>query len=178
MDAYKQAAINLFLGYFQPQVGKPALWGSESGEEHVLDDNASKFMKRARSDGSILRKSKTSMSSNGRNGMNSAFSGSQNDMQYPNWGSDSVHGTSSTSDNAVLKSRCTPTVSHIKHVSCELDYSNGSGDSNFLDLDWLSASDNERLFIQCFPTSVFLVSGLPFVAHGTPYTQKLTTRSL
>ncbi|AQL01381.1 Phosphoinositide phosphatase SAC2 [Zea mays] len=38
MDAYKQAAINLFLGYFQPQVGKPALWEPESGDEHVLDD--------------------------------------------------------------------------------------------------------------------------------------------
>lgn len=40
--------------------------------------------------------------------------------------------------------RYTPTVSHIKHVSCELDYCNGSGDSNFLDLDWLSTSENER----------------------------------
>nr|CAB3469861.1 unnamed protein product [Digitaria exilis] len=38
MDAYKQAAINLFLGYFEPQVGKPALWEPESGDEHVLDD--------------------------------------------------------------------------------------------------------------------------------------------
>lgn len=27
-----------FLGYFQPQVGKPALWEPESGDEHVLDD--------------------------------------------------------------------------------------------------------------------------------------------
>ncbi|XP_062228336.1 phosphoinositide phosphatase SAC2-like [Phragmites australis] len=145
MDAYKQAAINLFLGYFQPQVGKPALYEPESGEEHVLDDNASKLMKRARSDGSILCKSNTSMSSNGRNGMlNSAFTGSKSEMQYPSWSSDSVHSISSTSDNAVSKSRYTPTVSHIKHVGCELDYCNGSGDSNFLDLDWLSASDNER----------------------------------
>ncbi|XP_062233399.1 phosphoinositide phosphatase SAC2-like [Phragmites australis] len=145
MDAYKQAAINLFLGYFQPQVGKPALWEPESGEEHVLDDNASKFMKRARSDGSILRKSNTSMSSNGRNGvLNSAFTGSKNETQFPNWNSDSGHGFSSTSDNEVSKTRYTPTVSHIKHVSCGLDYCNGSGDSNFLDLDWFSASDNER----------------------------------
>ena len=45
----------------------------------------------------------------------------------------------------------TPTVSRIKYAGCELGYSNGSGDSNFLDLDWLSASDNERLFIlPCF----------------------------
>ncbi|KAL6861880.1 hypothetical protein ACP4OV_017580 [Aristida adscensionis] len=151
MDAYKQAAINLFLGYFQPQQGKPALWEPESGEdteEHLLNDDASnlnchncadsmnqklgKFMKRASSDGSILRKSNTSMSGNCRNGM------------HPNWSSDSVHGISSTSNNAVAKLRCTPTVSHVKHVSCELVYCNGSGDSNFLDLDWLTATDNER----------------------------------
>lgn len=48
--------------------------------------------------------------------------------------------------------RYTPTVPHIKYTSCELDYGNFSGDSNFLDLDWLSASDNGRLFIlPCFP---------------------------
>uniref|UniRef100_A0A804PW95 SAC domain-containing protein n=1 Tax=Zea mays TaxID=4577 RepID=A0A804PW95_MAIZE len=145
MDAYKQAAINLFLGYFQPQVGKPALWEPESGDEHVLDDETSKLMKRARSDGSILNKSKLSMSSNGPNGvLNSALTGSKNEGQHPNWSSDSVHGMSSASDNSMSKSRYTPTVSHIKHISCELDYYNGSGDSNFLDLDWLSASDNER----------------------------------
>ena len=34
---------------------------------------------------------------------------------------------------------------HIKYTSCELDYGNFSGDSNFLDLDWLSASDNGSL---------------------------------
>ncbi|KAF8697948.1 hypothetical protein HU200_035447 [Digitaria exilis] len=144
MDAYKQAAINLFLGYFEPQVGKPALWEPESGDEHVLDDETSKLMKRARSDGSILNKSKP-MSSKGPNGMlSSAFTASKKEGQYPNWSSDSMHGMSSTSDNSVSKFRYTPTTSHVKHVSCELDYCNGSGDSNFLDLDWLSASENER----------------------------------
>ncbi|TVU12217.1 hypothetical protein EJB05_45850 [Eragrostis curvula] len=140
MDAYKQAAINLFLGYFQPELGQPAIWEPESGEENVLDDNTSNFMKRVGSDGSILRK--RPMSSNGRNGMlGTSFTGSEKEIQCS---SASVHETS-TSGNAVAKaSRYTPTVSHIKHVSCELDYCNGSGDSNFLDLDWLSASDNER----------------------------------
>jgi len=145
MDAYKQAAINLFLGYFEPQVGKPALWEPESGDEHVLDDDTSKLMKRARSDGSILNNSKPSMSSKGPNGMlNSAFTGSKKEGQYPNWSSDSMHGMSSTSENSVSKLRYTSSASHVKHISCELDYCNGSGDSNFLDLDWLSASDNER----------------------------------
>lgn len=145
MDAYKQAAINLFLGYFEPEVGKPALWEPEFGEEHVLDDETSKLMKRARSDGSILNKSKPSMSRNGPNGMsNSTLADSKDEGQDPHWKSDSVHGMSSTSDDSLSKSRYTPTVSHTKRISCELDYCNGSGDSNFLDLDWLSASDNER----------------------------------
>ncbi|KAL5225871.1 hypothetical protein ABZP36_012510 [Zizania latifolia] len=38
MDAYKQASINLFLGYFQPHQGKPALWELE--HVAVLGDNA------------------------------------------------------------------------------------------------------------------------------------------
>ncbi|PWZ07771.1 Phosphoinositide phosphatase SAC2 [Zea mays] len=144
--------LQRFLGYFQPQVGKPALWEPESGDEHVLDDETwlyvfvSKLMKRARSDGSILNKSKPSISSNGPNGiLKLAFTGSKNEGQRPNRSSDTA------SDNGMSKSRYTPTLSHIKHISCELDYYNGSGDSNFLDLDWLTASDNERLFILCFP---------------------------
>ncbi|XP_066375691.1 phosphoinositide phosphatase SAC3-like isoform X1 [Miscanthus floridulus] len=169
MDAYKQAAINLFLGYFQPQVGKPALWEPESGDEHVLDDETSKLMKRARSDGSILNKSKPSMSSNGPNGiLNPAFTGSKNEGQHPNWSSDSVHGMSSASVNFMSKSRYTPTVSHIKHISCELDYCNGSGDSNFLDLDWLSASDNERSkAISTTDVNISTDNGVHDVSSGT-----------
>ncbi|AQL01384.1 Phosphoinositide phosphatase SAC2 [Zea mays] len=80
MDAYKQAAINLFLGYFQPQVGKPALWEPESGDEHVLDDETC-----------ILNKSKLSISSNGPNGiLKLAFTGSKNEGQRPNRSSDTA----------------------------------------------------------------------------------------
>ncbi|XP_052158492.1 phosphoinositide phosphatase SAC3-like [Oryza glaberrima] len=148
MDAYKQAAINLFLGYFQPCEGEPALWELEPvAGEGVLGENASKLMKRARSDGSILRKSNASMSSNGRNGMlKSSFIDSKSELQSPNSSSDAINEISSAPDNTVTvsKSRYTPTEPHVKHVSCELDYCNGSGDSNFLDIDWLSSSDNER----------------------------------
>lgn len=65
-------------------------------------------------------------------------------------------------------------MSHIKHISCELDYYNGSGDSNFLDLDWLSASDNERLFMLLF--SFCGLSGVLFFVHGMVYTE-ITVRS-
>lgn len=146
MDAYKQAAINLFLGHCQPHQGKSAPWEPASvAGENVLDDNTSKLMKKARSDGNILQKSNTSMSSNGQNGiLTSGFSDFTKELQSPNCRSDSLHVISCTSDNAVSKSSHTPTMSRIKYASCELDYRNGSGDSNFLDLDWLSASENER----------------------------------
>lgn len=66
----------------------------------------SKLMKRARSDGSILNKSRPSMSSKGPNGMlSSAFTGSKKEGQHPNWSTDSMHGMSSTSDNSVSKFR-------------------------------------------------------------------------
>uniref|UniRef100_A0A0D9WMW1 SAC domain-containing protein n=1 Tax=Leersia perrieri TaxID=77586 RepID=A0A0D9WMW1_9ORYZ len=145
MDAYKQAAINLFLGYFQPCEGEPALWELESvAGEGVLRENTSKLIKKSKSDG-ILQKSNTSMSSNGRNGMlKSSFTDSKSELQSPNCSSDAVNEISSVPDNTVSKLRYTPTVPHVKHVSCELDYCNGSGDSNFLDIDWLSCSDNER----------------------------------
>ncbi|VAI71627.1 unnamed protein product [Triticum turgidum subsp. durum] len=140
MDAYKQAAINLFLGYHRPQQEKFAPWESESvSGENVLDDKTSQLIKRSRSDGSILRKSNTSLSSNGPNGISTpGFSDFENELQPPNCRSGSVH-------DAVSKLRYTPTVPHIKYTSCELDYGNFSGDSNFLDLDWLSASDNGSL---------------------------------
>jgi hypothetical protein len=48
-------------------------------------------------------------------------------------------------------------VAHIKHVSCELDYCNGSGDSNFLDLDWLSTLDNERFGLFILMLSLFYI---------------------
>jgi hypothetical protein len=64
------------------------------------------MMKRARSDGSILRKSNTSMSSNGQNGiLTSGLGGLKNDLQSPNCRSGSVHEISCTSDNVVSKSR-------------------------------------------------------------------------
>uniref|UniRef100_A0A0D9YZA7 SAC domain-containing protein n=1 Tax=Oryza glumipatula TaxID=40148 RepID=A0A0D9YZA7_9ORYZ len=80
IDANKQAAINLFLGYFQPQEGKPALWELES----------------------------------------------------------------SSVDHIAVHARYTPMVPQTHHVpgGVETESSIHSGDSNFLDLEWLSTSGN------------------------------------
>ncbi|MBA0565410.1 hypothetical protein Golob_010287 [Gossypium lobatum] len=62
MDAEKQSAINLFLGHFQPQRGKPALWELDSVQHYSIgrngpnryNENARPSFKRSLSDGNIL----------------------------------------------------------------------------------------------------------------------------
>ncbi|XP_039004666.1 phosphoinositide phosphatase SAC2-like isoform X2 [Hibiscus syriacus] len=50
MDAEKQSAINLFLGHFQPQQGKPAIWELDSDQYRVGRPS----IKRSLSDGNIV----------------------------------------------------------------------------------------------------------------------------
>ncbi|XP_020104055.1 phosphoinositide phosphatase SAC2-like isoform X3 [Ananas comosus] len=60
-DGAKQDAINLFLGYFRPQQGKPALWPLDSDQLYNIrrqghaftDENGRSSMKRAVSEGNI-----------------------------------------------------------------------------------------------------------------------------
>ncbi|XP_042048111.1 phosphoinositide phosphatase SAC2-like [Salvia splendens] len=62
MDAEKQDAINVFLGHFQPQQGKPALWELDSDQHYSVGkrgsefaaENARSMIKRSFSDGNIL----------------------------------------------------------------------------------------------------------------------------
>ncbi|XWS12203.1 hypothetical protein CRYUN_Cryun37aG0069800 [Craigia yunnanensis] len=61
MDAEKQSAINLFLGHFQPQQGKPALWELDSDQHYSVgrrgpnfNENARPSFKRSLSDGNIF----------------------------------------------------------------------------------------------------------------------------
>ncbi|KAG8097113.1 hypothetical protein GUJ93_ZPchr0013g35848 [Zizania palustris] len=60
-DPEKQDAINLFLGHFQPQQGKPALWELDSDQHHnigsqgtLTEETKRSFIKRSLSDGNIL----------------------------------------------------------------------------------------------------------------------------
>ncbi|MCL7021908.1 hypothetical protein MKW94_018581 [Papaver nudicaule] len=52
MDGEKQAAINVFLGHFQPQQGKPALWELDS-DQHYNADSMSTYFKRSFSENLI-----------------------------------------------------------------------------------------------------------------------------
>lgn len=77
MDANKQAAINLFLGYFEPQPGKPAIWEIRFNkpppeDDQVLSRTASSYMRRAMSDGSIIVKNHSNSCPMGQGGASSS----------------------------------------------------------------------------------------------------------
>jgi hypothetical protein len=163
MDAEKQNAINVFLGHFQPQQGKPALWELDSdqhcdagrnGQANVDEDGRSIF-KRSLSDGNILNASSSPMSAtNVKQGKlsHSALPGqSQGASNFLYESSPEI----STCESDISFSRYTPSMPHrqlfgdMQRDRClesdRIHYPE-HGDaftcSNFLDLDWLSSSGN------------------------------------
>ncbi|KAJ1418771.1 SAC domain [Sesbania bispinosa] len=146
MDAEKQDAINVFLGHFQPQQGKPALWELDSDQHYDTgrhgDDDARSFIKRSFSDGNILRESSTPMSAP-----------KAKHEKFSNPGSPEISTTET--ENDISFSRYTPSMprrqlfGEMQRERClEGDhiYYSDHGDSfscsNFVDLDWLSSSGN------------------------------------
>lgn len=163
MDAEKQNAINVFLGHFQPQHGKPALWelgsdqlwdASRSGQTET-DTNGRSLFKRCHSDGSILQKRGSTTSTP--------------DLQKENFSTLVFPDPPEAADRAALDSspevstsesdasycRYTESIPHKQffgdvqreqyaendnvHIHERAD---SSDCSNFVDLDWLSSSGN------------------------------------
>ncbi|WOL02658.1 phosphoinositide phosphatase SAC3-like [Canna indica] len=156
MDGDKQNAINLFLGHFQPQQGKPALWELDSdqhyniGRRHTFaEENARSFIKRSLSDGNILCESQTPVS-NCDAGPDKLVSSVPPRIQQES----SVKGLCdstpeiSACENDISYSRYTPTMprrqlfSDSSHTCFSKHKFNDSNCSNFLDFDWLSSSAN------------------------------------
>lgn len=152
MDAEKQDAINLFLGNFQPEEDKPALWELDSYNYDGRHSNgfpvedARSFMKRSLSDGNILRQSDDGTPEPiGHRPTNSAVSGAQiGDAQDYSNSAPEI----SSSESGISYSRCTRIVPG-RHVYAESAHNcfseHGLGEStssNFLDLDWLSTCDD------------------------------------
>ncbi|KAK1287997.1 Phosphoinositide phosphatase SAC2 [Acorus calamus] len=161
MDAEKQDAINVFLGHFQPQEGKPALWELDSDQYYnagrraqaYSEENAWSFVKRSLSDGNILCEGNRPVSGSiaGQKKLpNSVLSGVTKAL------SESTPEISNC-DCDISYSRYTPAMTHRKlfvemqrERFCESEHmcynENGSevgfNCSNFLDLDWLSSSGN------------------------------------
>ncbi|CAM0943642.1 unnamed protein product [Alopecurus aequalis] len=153
IDANKQAAINLFLGYFQPEQGNPALWELESSsEEHnneSFNHTGDSAVPRVQSAGRLLSVSDTSISGGTNELLNGAQPDVSNELQSPQVDSDLVdeNEIQTPFQNEVSNLRYTPTASdnHIHHVPISQLYDcNGSGDSNFLDTEWLSGNSSDE----------------------------------
>ncbi|XVF35196.1 hypothetical protein REPUB_Repub18cG0124600 [Reevesia pubescens] len=162
MDAEKQDAINVFLGLFQPQPGKPALWELASDQHYIgrngettVDEDGRSLFKRSFSDGSILRQSGSPMSATndkkekfinstlpdrsrgGRNGLSESspeISTCESDISYSRY-TPSMPRRQLFGD--VQRDRCLET----DHIFFS-EHGDGFNFSNFVDLDWLSSPGN------------------------------------
>ncbi|KAF3970972.1 hypothetical protein CMV_005378 [Castanea mollissima] len=176
MDAEKQDAINVFLGHFQPQQGKPALWelGSDqhydavrNGQTNVDEDGRSIF-KRSLSDGNLLRDISSPISATNVKQVKMSHSALPDQSQgASNFLSESSPEIS-TCGSDIAFSRYTPSMpsrqlfGDMQRDRClESDriYYSEHGDSstcsNFVDLDWLSSSGNSCEEDQFERTSMF-----------------------
>ncbi|KAL4178813.1 hypothetical protein AMTRI_Chr13g117040 [Amborella trichopoda] len=161
MDAEKQDAINVFLGHFQPQQGKPALWELDSDQHYnvgrrsngLSDENARSFFKRSLSDGNILCQSNTPVSGvkDAQKGLsNSALPGRNGQGDDKRGLCDSTPEIS-TCESEISYSRYIPSMTR-RQLFAEMHregghiFVNENGDalgcSNFVDVDMLSSSGN------------------------------------
>ncbi|KAK6126688.1 hypothetical protein DH2020_039568 [Rehmannia glutinosa] len=153
MDAEKQNAINIFLGHFQPQPGKPDVWELNSDQLNMrrnghsnIDDNGRSLVKRSWSEGHILRESRspTSASSFSRGFPSADFSSES--KGGPKMLSESTPEITSERELAYLRYTPLPTRELFTAIQKDryLEHENGNtiDCSNFVDVDWLSSSGN------------------------------------
>ncbi|CAN6290465.1 unnamed protein product [Urochloa humidicola] len=152
-DHDKQDAINVFLGHFQPQQGKPALWKLDSDQHYNIgrqgtlkEEIARSFIKRSLSDGNILLENSLPVSNCNNGGNNTALLPMQqlDDIREP---SDSAPDISICEPNPCSSmnygtvpgrhSMSEERQSYLKRLGYPELHS-----SNFLDLDLLSSSGN------------------------------------
>ncbi|WCJ39343.1 Phosphoinositide phosphatase family protein [Euphorbia peplus] len=132
MDAEKQAAINVFLGHFHPQQGKPALWELDSDQYHNIKGRASfsvdgdtrSFVKRSLSEGNLAGEEKSTPE----------ISTCESDMSYSRY-------TPTMPRRQLFKDIEEQDFSESNHI-CYDEHGEACSCSNFLDLDWLSSSGN------------------------------------
>ncbi|KAK9131506.1 hypothetical protein Sjap_011993 [Stephania japonica] len=174
MDAEKQDAINLFLGHFQPQQEKPALWELDSDQHYNIgrrdlpfreENNRSPF-KRSLSDGNILSEADTPMPtmSIGMNKFSNSIVAGKSHGGCPRLSESTPDVT--TNENDISYGRYTPSMTCrqlFTNAQSNRIYLNGNvvDCSNFLDMDRLSSSGNsceedsyERSAIMSSPTGV------------------------
>jgi len=153
MDAEKQDAINVFLGYFQPQPDKPALWELGSDQHYnaarflanaAVAENSRSMMKRSLSESSILSESSAaSLGPVGRHGL------AEKDEEVKGL-SDSAPEISTSATSVIASSLSAPQptldetgLDEILENDCFC--CDGHGDQctcAAFDMDWVSSSGN------------------------------------
>ncbi|KAI3455664.1 hypothetical protein Pfo_012327 [Paulownia fortunei] len=163
MDAEKQDAINVFLGHFQPQQGKPALWELDSDQHYNVgrrgsdfaEENARSIIKRSLSDGNILCDGNSPIVDAKVIQMDNSHRPLSVKIQGCNVGLSESTPEISTCESDISYSRYTPSMSRTQlfadtqpeqYLENDNIYFVERGDSfncsNFLDVDWLSSSGN------------------------------------
>ncbi|KAH9713838.1 phosphoinositide phosphatase SAC2 [Citrus sinensis] len=158
VDAEKQNAINVFLGHFQPQQGKPALWELDSDQHHIIGihdpnviESAKSFFKRSLSDGNILNESDSCL-------MASIVGHNQPLAEREHRGTKGLSESTpeiSSCESDISFPRYTPSMplwKQCQHIeedqylefdpNCFDEHGHACNFTNFLDLDWLSSSGN------------------------------------
>ncbi|XP_016439599.1 phosphoinositide phosphatase SAC2-like isoform X1 [Nicotiana tabacum] len=188
MDAEKQDAINVFLGHFRPQEGKPALWELDSDQHYNVSghgsslamENSRSFIKRSLSEGNLICGSSSPVKETDTEQTDDS------DQPLPESAKGGSKGLSestpeiSTCGTDISFPRYTPSMSGrqlfldmqleqcLSSESVRLRERVDSVDfSNFLDIEWLSSSGNsceeetyERSAIISSPSGVVSSDGV------------------
>ncbi|GER28361.1 phosphoinositide phosphatase family protein [Striga asiatica] len=163
MDAEKQDAINVFLGHFQPQQGKPALWELDSDQHYDVrsrgsdfaEENARSIIKRSLSDGNILSEDNSPIADAKVIQMDNSHIALPVTIKSCTLGLSDSTPEFSTCDSDASYSRYTASMSRTRlfhdpqperYLQNDSTYYVERGDSsncsNFLDVDWISSSGN------------------------------------
>ncbi|KAL8488168.1 hypothetical protein ACS0TY_024452 [Phlomoides rotata] len=178
MDAEKQNAINVFLGYFQPQPDRPDVWELDLDQHYNVRrngqpniDHGRSLFKRSWSDGNILRESRSPSSTPNVNKHFPSADFSDEAKRASKMLCESTPDMP-TSESELAYSSCTspmPTRELFAEIQRERYLEHEYGDaidcaidcSNFVDLDWLSSSGNsceeellERSILMASPSAM------------------------
>ncbi|KAJ1298510.1 hypothetical protein BS78_01G459200 [Paspalum vaginatum] len=150
-DHEKQDAINVFLGHFQPQQGKPALWKLDSDQHYNIgrqgtlkEEIGRSFIKRSLSDGNILLENSLPVSQRNIGDTELLPMQQLDDIREP---TDSAPEISICEPNPCSSVNYGPVPGRHSMSEERQDYLKRLGyhelhSSNFLDLDLLSSSGN------------------------------------
>ncbi|CAH9118596.1 unnamed protein product [Cuscuta europaea] len=183
MDAEKQAAINVFLGHFQPHEGKPALWELDSdqhysaGKHGVSIHKIRSRIKRSFSDGNIICPSDLPVEDNNIEQREVCEPPLPSKKQVNDSAVPEFTPETSTCESTMSYSRYTPTMSgRVLFAETQHEQALERGDSNFsnfVDVEWLSSSGNsceeetyERSLIIGSPSSGQSLDGIACVSKA------------